>query len=484
MIFSNFFKPKKTMEYGKRVHIKSKIDLRLLPNQVIYVEGAYKKTTNKVISNTYGTISSKLKQSDLSADFLYLPIIVKHIQKQKTSLDEVLSYYFPNIRKGENYAPLLSIPQTDSISRLLFSFLSYNEEIVPGFFRYMGQDSNNLFVYEYFLFTSNRASEITNQINNYINTISSTLYYTHQTSVKKEEVFESNEFQLKESPKDTSDDTERPFPRGFFDKQIKKKEKENIDFLFEEDRLEEEWLASSFDESEKIAKSVHAESESLKKVKSVCSRENCLYDLFDKPLFDDSEDVCEKKQSSKEYELISQIKSDIQNLKELGFYEILLKEIGSVLFEHEKDKMFQPSQLVIDDDFRIFLSDFDGMEIEMTPLPKSLFVLFLRHPEGIHLKSLIEYKIELLEIYKLLSYRETYFDMVESINRICNPLEGSINEKLSRIKEAFLKKISIDTAKYYIVKGERGMKKKIEIDSSLIVFPNALMEIGLTKTSE
>lgn len=74
--------------------------------------------------------------------------------------------------------------------------------------------------------------------------------------------------------------------------------------------------------------------------------------------------------------------------------------------------------------------------------------------------------------------------MVESVNRICNPLEGSINEKLSRIKEAFLKKMSMDTAKYYIVAGERGMKKKIEIDRSLIRLPKALEEIELTKVTE
>jgi hypothetical protein len=74
--------------------------------------------------------------------------------------------------------------------------------------------------------------------------------------------------------------------------------------------------------------------------------------------------------------------------------------------------------------------------------------------------------------------------MVESINRICNPLEGSINEKLSRIKEAFHKKMSMDTANHYIVRGERGMEKRIEIDRSLIVFPDAFTEIKLTEIAE
>jgi hypothetical protein len=63
-------------------------------------------------------------------------------------------------------------------------------------------------------------------------------------------------------------------------------------------------------------------------------------------------------------------------------------------------------------------------------------------------------------------------------------VEGSINEKLSRIKEAFLRKMSMDTAKHYIITGQRGMKKKIEIDRSLIELPNTFEEIERTKIVE
>jgi hypothetical protein len=50
--------------------------------------------------------------------------------------------------------------------------------------------------------------------------------------------------------------------------------------------------------------------------------------------------------------------------------------------------------------------------------------------------------------------------MVESISRICNLSKGAVNEKLSRIKEAFLKKMSMDRTKYYIVRGGRGMERE------------------------
>ena len=91
------------------------------------------------------------------------------------------------------------------------------------------------------------------------------------------------------------------------------------------------------------------------------------------------------------------------------------------------------------------------------------------------------FKKELLEIYKLLSYKEEYSDIVESIDRICNTTDGSINEKIFRIKEAFIKKMSIDTAKYYIVTGERGQKKEIPLNRSLLQLPSMFEEIIFTE---
>ena len=136
----------------------------------------------------------------------------------------------------------------------------------------------------------------------------------------------------------------------------------------------------------------------------------------------------------------------------------------------------------MDEYFKIFLPDFDNMEIKMTTLPKTLFILFLRHSEGIILKHIHVYRKELLEIYKLLSYKEDYEDFVENIDRICNPTDGSINEKISRIKEAFLNNMSIDTAKHYIITGERGQKKEIVLSRSLLLLPQMFAELYITIT--
>ena len=436
MIFSRFFKEKRSDWKDSKQLLKSTTDLRLLPEQVIYVEGSYNARTNKIISKKHEEIYSKLKSSLSPIEFVYLPFVTKQLQ-DSTSLSYLLKYYFPNIKETIHFQDNIhSVLRTDIISPPFFSRLGYNKKINPGFFRYMRKDKDNLFVYEYFPFVGSRRSSILKQIDYYISSI-----FENQNI---ETPLISNE-----------EEQEKPFPKDFFEKRIEKPQMDSNFSFFKKERERKSLSQSLFDDENDEKQTANPKSPTLP-IRKKGHKEQL---------------------SIPKHELILQIKLDIQNLKELGFYELLIKELGSVLFEQDAKKIFQPSRLFMDEEFRIYLPDFNNTEIVMTPLPKTLFILFLRHPEGINLKSLIDYKKELLEIYKLLSYRETYFNMIESVNRICNPFEGSINEKLSRIKEAFLRKISMDTAKYYIVTGKRGMKKKIEIDRSLIDLPDAFNEI-------
>lgn len=446
MILSKLFKKKRKVCGASKQYFKSTIDLRLLPEQVIYVEGAYNRRINKVIGKRYDTISSKLKSSELSAEFVYLPFIAQQFQNPR-SFFSILKYYFPfpTIDLEAGFKDVSATFRTHVISRLFFSSLGYDDvQINPGFFRYVGRDPDNVLVYEYFPFESSNKVAVLEQTDHYIHSLSEWNGADNQLDIAEDEV---SFLDLREETK---------YPSEACKKEDTRHSKNGENLFCRYQKTSDAISRSLFDDD-------------------VEQPDSC------KPLLlFEEEKALESQQAVTEHELISRIKSDIKNLKELGFYELLIKEIGCVLFEKNTNQMFQPSRLYMTDDFRIYLPDFGNTEITMASLPKTLFVFFLRHPEGISLKTLIDYKKELLEIYKLLSYRETYHNMVESVNRICNPLEGSINEKLSRIKEAFLRTMSIDTAKYYIVAGERGMKKRIEIDRSLVRLPAAFEEIELT----
>lgn len=126
------------------------------------------------------------------------------------------------------------------------------------------------------------------------------------------------------------------------------------------------------------------------------------------------------------------------------------------------------SRLVVDKDYRIILPDYNNTEITIQPLPKAVFFLFLQHPEGIPFKQLDYYFPELLEIYKHVGNREIEENILHSIGDITDPTKNSINEKCSRIREAFLKHFDAAYAQYYYITGKRGEPKKITLPRELV----------------
>ena len=179
------------------------------------------------------------------------------------------------------------------------------------------------------------------------------------------------------------------------------------------------------------------------------------------------------------HQIAENIKRDIESLKQTGFYHLVLNAISKSITSED----LQPSpkinaesfsndlsRIVIDSDFRITLPDFGNLEIKLRPLPKALYFLFLRHPEGILLKHIFDYRSELLEIYKELNYFDNWENAVESINKLTNPTNNSINEKCSRIKEAFVSNFDDAIAQFYYITGPRGKEKKVSLDPNLIFF--------------
>jgi hypothetical protein len=169
---------------------------------------------------------------------------------------------------------------------------------------------------------------------------------------------------------------------------------------------------------------------------------------------------------------IGKIRNYIKELKKLGYNEVPIQEIERLIREEDiKRHELTISRLVMDSEYKIYLPDYGNMEIRMTTLPKTLFILFVQHPEGIVLKRLSDYEPELIKIYTSISNRENITEMYDSIKRLCTPLDPSLHEKLSRIREAFLRNMADKYAKHYYVCGDRGEKMQIRIDRALVSLP-------------
>ena len=125
------------------------------------------------------------------------------------------------------------------------------------------------------------------------------------------------------------------------------------------------------------------------------------------------------------------------------------------------------SRLTITSDYRILLPDYD-IEIKMTPLVKAVYLLYLRHEEGIWFKDLIDYRDELLSIYARLTRFDDAERIKQSVNLLVDSTNNSINEKCSRIREAFVSQFSDEIAQYYYILGDRLDAKRIELDRELV----------------
>ena len=123
----------------------------------------------------------------------------------------------------------------------------------------------------------------------------------------------------------------------------------------------------------------------------------------------------------------------------------------------------------ISKDYKIFLGD-ERKEVHMEPLAKAVYLLFLRHPEGIVFKALPDYRKELTHLYDKVRPWGLTDRTLQSIEDVTNPLLNSINEKCARIKKVFLGMMEGDMAKHYYIKGTRGEPKGIDLPRDLVIW--------------
>ncbi len=124
------------------------------------------------------------------------------------------------------------------------------------------------------------------------------------------------------------------------------------------------------------------------------------------------------------------------------------------------------SRLVVTGNYRIILPDNDNAEVRLEPIHKAIYLLFLRHPEGIRFKELPDYREELAEIYHSMKRKTQAKKKVErSIIDVTDPLNHSIIEKCARIKKVFQQ---ITPHEEYVITGEKGEVRRIMLNRDLV----------------
>ncbi|MBO7140980.1 MAG: hypothetical protein J6W19_10465 [Prevotella sp.] len=154
-------------------------------------------------------------------------------------------------------------------------------------------------------------------------------------------------------------------------------------------------------------------------------------------------------------ETAQQLRQHVEQLVAADRKDLLLRAIGPSLLEELRVEAAKArlSRLLITSDCRFVLVDYDNREVELQPVHKAVYLLFLAHPEGIEFKRLADYRDELTRYYMKTARLMDKAKILESIDHLVDPLDNAINEKCSRIKRAFSDLMDDYAATYYIISG-------------------------------
>lgn len=132
------------------------------------------------------------------------------------------------------------------------------------------------------------------------------------------------------------------------------------------------------------------------------------------------------------------------------------------------------SPIVVNNDTDIVLPYYDELNVKMPALHRAIYILFLcHHNDGIVLKDFDHYRNELMNIYSVVKPGRDEKLAKNTINNLCNPLNNTLSEYISKINRRFKTVIKKqDIAEHYCIKGKRGEAYRVNISPELLTLPS------------
>lgn len=176
-----------------------------------------------------------------------------------------------------------------------------------------------------------------------------------------------------------------------------------------------------------------------------------------------------RRPEDEESKLEREIVERLAKLRQMGVTEQrLLKLLGL-----KEPKL---SRMLVTKDLRIVMTDYQEQEVKMAALPKALYFLFLKHPEGMMFKQLSDHREELIEYYQMISNRVDLKTLRNSVDDLVDPFSNSINEKCSRIRRAFVSLFDESVAEPYCVSRGSGQLRQVKFDRELLTDMSGLIQ--------
>ena len=145
-----------------------------------------------------------------------------------------------------------------------------------------------------------------------------------------------------------------------------------------------------------------------------------------------------------------------------GVHKII---IDTILKFHSNEGL---SRLRVTEKGRLLLVDRNNAEVKVQTIGRALYILYLRHEEGIALTELADFRDELLEIYATISSYNDVERLQKTVDNLVDFVGSTINPLLSRIKKSFTALLG-EHAKDYWIEGNASGKKTVNLPRSLVI---------------
>ena len=393
--------------------------------QVIYVESNFDEKVNAFIKDNYDALVAEFNIHGL--DFVYLPLYFN-----ADDIETKVRYYAPYL--------VSQIKEQDKLrSSFLLDFMvrPENRASVPPSLLFAPKQEQSEWVFQGLSLDDMLGGKLC--VIEIAKRVSETIILSHATP--------GDDCLYREGEK--SDDGEgirfRKVSRGDDEREEKCRKARKTSFGSN--------LFSDF-----IKKCFGSESEvnpSVDEAENVCEEERILFSK----VMDETKESFLKGEREIE-EILKNIQTNVGKLRLMGV------ALGAI---HEFIDELEPlSPLVITEDLRIFLPQYNNIEIELSAQRKALFFLFLNHPEGIVLQRLEDYHNEFVNYYKQTNNGVLTPKMEDSIKKLEEYGNNQLNVLITRIREAFCLKFDERLARNYFISGERGLLYRIPLDRDLV----------------
>ncbi len=164
------------------------------------------------------------------------------------------------------------------------------------------------------------------------------------------------------------------------------------------------------------------------------------------------------------YDLLTMPKTDSvkDELQYTGFHKLI---VDTIVKYHSAQG---PSRLRIAENGHLFLVDRNNAEVKIQAIGRALYILYLRHEEGIALHELGDHREELMQIYAMTSGYSDEEKLKQSVDNLVDYVGSTLNPLLSRIKKAFTSLLG-DQAKAYLIDGRVSERKKVHLARRLVI---------------